>query len=95
MPKPSSTGYLFDTLWQSGNLYSGLPVIVSDYLPDERPRVLTRWERFRVWVEDLADRAEVYYHYPRVRRTEPGSYLMGGVLYVPRRAAAALGALRT
>lgn len=32
-------------------------------------RTLTRWERFRVWVESLADRAEILYHYPRVQRT--------------------------
>lgn len=66
-------------------------VIVSNYLPNEQPCKLTRWERFRVWVENLADRAEVYYHYPRVKRTEPGpAYLIGRDLYVPTRMAAAI-----
>lgn len=66
-------------------------VVVSDYLPVEQPRKLTRWERFRVWVENLADRAEVYYHYPRVKRTEPTpAYLIGDRLYVTPRTAAAI-----
>jgi hypothetical protein len=71
---------------------SPFPIIVTDYLPAEQPRKLTRWERFRVWVEDLADRADVYYHYPRVRRTEPAKgYLIGRDLYTPRAAISVLG----
>lgn len=74
-----------------GGLASGPRLIVSNYLPDGQPRKLTRWERFRVWVEGLADRAEVYYHYPRVKRTEPTpAYLIGHDLYVSPRAAAAI-----
>lgn len=64
-------------------------VFLSDHLPAEQPRKLTRWECFRVWIENLADRAEVYYHYTRVKRTEPASaYLIGNDLYVPRRSVA-------
>jgi len=60
---------------------------VSDYLPAATPRKLTRWERFRVWVEDLADRADVYYYYPRVKRVEPArAYVFGRDVYIPRAA---------
>jgi hypothetical protein len=63
----------------------GIPVVESPYLVTTRTRVLSRWEKFRVWVESLADRAEIYYHYPRVARTvtEPSNkiVLMGGVFY--------------
>lgn len=78
--------------WHSRDPLFGLrTVVVSDaYLPAERPRKLTRWERFRVWVEDLADRADCYYHYPRVKRTEPApaGYLFGRNLLVVRSDAA-------
>lgn len=70
---------------------AGPRFFVSDYLPAEAPRKLTRWERFRVWVEDLADRADIDYHYPRVKRAEPvAAYLFGRDLYIPRPAAAVL-----
>lgn len=63
----------------------GISIVESPHLVTTRPRVLSHWERFRVWVESLADRAEVYYHYPRVARTvtEPSNkiVLMGGVFY--------------
>lgn len=72
----------------AGHGFYGLRVHPTSYLPAEQPRKLTRWERFRVWVEDLADRAEVYYHYPRVKRTEtaPAAYLIGQDLYIQSRA---------
>jgi hypothetical protein len=66
-------------------------VIVSDFLPDEQQRRLTRRERFWVWIEDLCDRAEIYYYGPKIKRTEPApSYLIGHDLYVTRRTAAAI-----
>ena len=62
-----------------------MPIVESPHLVTTRTRVLSRWEKFRVRVESLADRAEVYYHYPRVARTvtEPSNkiVLMGGVFY--------------
>lgn len=69
----------------------GVRVFVSDYLPDEQPRKLTRRERFWLWVESLCDQAEIYYYGPKIKRTEPApAYLVGRDLYVPRRMAAAI-----
>lgn len=66
-------------------------VVVSNYLPNEHPRKLTRRERFWLWVESLCDRAEIYYYGPRIKRTEPApSYLIGQDLYISRRTAAAI-----
>lgn len=58
-------------MWSDGNSFLPRLKIVQDAtMVTTSPRQLDRWERFRVWVENLADRAGVYYHFPRVRRTE-------------------------
>lgn len=59
---------------------SRLKIITSNLLTVSTPKPLSLFERFRVWVESLADRAEVYYHYPRVQRSilrpDPKAYLL-------------------
>lgn len=74
------------TLIRSPSTTGGLPVVLSENLTVSTPRALSRWERFRVWVEGLADRAEVYYHFPRVQRVEvkpsPDALLIGERLYM-------------
>lgn len=87
---PSGTVATWSSPWHAEPLF-GLRTFVSDYLPAEVPRKLTRWERFRVWVEDLADRADCCYHFPRVQRTEPAkAILIGRDLYIPRAAASSM-----
>lgn len=51
--------------------YGSIPLVISPYLTESVPRSnFSLSERFRMWVESLADRAEVYYHYKRVERVE-------------------------
>lgn len=62
-----------------------IPIVETPHLVITRTRVLSIWEKFRVWIESLADRAEIYYHYPRVVRTviEPSNKIlfMNGAFY--------------
>lgn len=56
--------------------FSSAPLLtVSPYLPTvQRPRKLSRWERVRVWFEDLVDGAGLTreaFPWRRVLRTEP------------------------
>lgn len=45
-------------------------VIVSEHLTETIVRELGWFERFRVWLEDITDSANLHYPWPRVRRTE-------------------------
>lgn len=59
--------------YSSRRLLYEIAIIESPHLTTTRTLELSRWDRFRIWIENLADEADVYYHFPRVQRaiTEP------------------------
>lgn len=66
-------------------LASGLVIIETPYLTETKVFSLGRWGRFRAWVEDLTDRADLHYPFSRVLRSNtvpsPKVLIMGSRVY--------------
>lgn len=54
----------FSPLWEPS-----FRIVVDPSMVITELRSLSRWERARVWFEDLADRAGLAWPFPRVQRT--------------------------
>ncbi len=52
------------------SLAPGLTIIETPHLTETRMLALSRWGRFRAWIEGLTDRADLQYPFPRIRRSE-------------------------
>jgi hypothetical protein len=44
-------------------------IVADPSMVTTEPRLLSRWERVRVWLEDLAFRSDLVWPFPRVQRT--------------------------